>query len=250
MPGQPQPGQQRGVEDEDDRQLRVRQQRRILVSQRLGGQPDRLRGPRQSWLGRPRGALRVRVVAELRHRFDAGARLRLRPGLDRAALAERAPPAELGGPLLHLPAGEAVRLPGAGPDRPLPAEPVGGRRPVQQLPEHPALAVLPVLPGPHRPVRRRPHPALVDQPALLGQRPVDLGQAGHLRGPRLAGPALTPCRFPSQRPADRPADAGVEVPGVLLPQQLVPELADVPARPGGHRVPDPGQGQQTVPDER
>ena len=135
LAGQPQPGEQRLVEDED--RAAGRGARRAAgsaspsdsaVSQTASGVPDDLRrstGRRRSARRRARPAAR-----------PCGPDCAVRPVLHRAGAAQRAAAAQLRRPLLDLPAAEAVDLAGARADGPLPAQPVRRRRAVQQVAVH------------------------------------------------------------------------------------------------------------------
>ncbi len=116
---------------------------------------------------------------------------------------------------------EAVRLTGASAYCPLLPQPVGGPGPVQQMDEEPVLAGGPFRPGPYGPLRRQPHPGLVDQPAV-GLQLIDAGRhAVHHRRPRIRPAVRGTGRRSTHRSRVTPPDPRVQVPGVLLPGQLV-----------------------------
>ena len=97
----------------------------------------------------------------------------------------------------------------------------------------------PVVAGAHRPVRRHPHPGLVDQPARLLQLVAHAAQAHHLVVDRLRPARRSDRRLSPQRTAVPRPDPCVQVPGVLLPPQLVDEPAPVGRRCAEPRRPPP-----------
>ena len=109
--------------------------------------------------------------------------------------------------------------------------------------EEVVLAVAPPEALAHRPLARQPHAGLIGQPAVAVQLPDDEIDARHALRPanriRRLGPFLD---LEAQAAARRLAQPRVQVPRILLPQELVAELLGILRR--GPRDVIPGAGQR------
>ncbi len=199
---------------------------------------------------RTRGRVGIVVRPQLRRRLDAFGALLRRPPLDGAVRVEHTPGAELRRALLHLIPREPVGLPGPGPDRPLPPEPVRRAGPVEQVGEERVLAVAPARPGPHGPLTREPHPGLVHQPAVLVQLRDRRVHTGHVARPGVVPDHRRAGRPGAQVVGEGRAHPGVHMPRVLLPGELVAVLRAVARGGVGDVLPQRGERQQPVADPR
>ena len=152
------------------------------------------------------------------------------------AAAQRAAGADARCALLDLPAAEAVGLAGAGADRPLPAEAVGRARAVEQVREEVIVAVAPVRDRGARPSARPSTCASGSRASRRARARRRRGRRHAMRRTSSSHRARSPPRAGTayRRLLGEAAGARVEVPRVLLPQQLVAELLDV-AAPGRRR---------------
>ena len=120
LPDRRQAGQQRFVKDKDGRSSRVGRECRVVVAERLPGQPHVLRLTAALDEGRARRAVHVRIRPQARvDALGPGSRSCLRPAFDRTASLQITALTQLGSALLHLPAAEAIRPSRPGPDGPI-----------------------------------------------------------------------------------------------------------------------------------
>ena len=130
---QSEPSEQRLVEHKDRWHVRVRSERRILVTERLSREPDSAHLVSALHLSRPGGGCRVEVGTDsgrCRHRCEHRV---VSVPLNRARLAKSATCTETRCSPLNLGASESIGKACTGTDSPLPAEPVGCSRTVEQV---------------------------------------------------------------------------------------------------------------------